>query len=634
MHGSDPSELKELEARIQANSVHIFGSKPLGALAMRLNILATIDFLALKTTCFRLNMDGAPIVYKSDTQRSFMYCGRKFIVTRSPSGLKIGDKVEGRYLNGNWYPAVISSKNSNGTFTLDWQDGDTQDRIKKTTEIRIRNETKQVINEQDQTQVVCRGGEEQCTSCKYSQLYPHRFLTKKKNAQWIRRLFTLAKEKTLQNIFDGQDISERNSYERTPLHLASISGRHDAVLALVNINADMNVTDKDQKSPLDSAGNIRCSEMLKLLGADNWTPLMVAAEKGEEKFNVYMQYRNSLICLNQQITFETSFVEHVGKNISTKDMGWKWGFVDKTSMQIDENGLSVKRIGEDSEYSCAVGNLLLSSGIHKWAIYVENVETMWVGIARGVEEEENGLSSSPGECGEYMLVFESDGSEPVVLGENMPSFLKVDKRNEDAEDKSENGSESRETRSEEPDGEEQNEEEDQEDCSDGEEDNRSSNSVGGYGINFTSNQTIEFELDMDERTLKVRVDGGLQAVARNIDSEGIRPFICLGCFESAKILFNSEISHDRLGNINISADDRDKAFDNKMWTPEMNKIMLKHPNSGNIHSFCLIVIRKRSWHTRDTIPDQSAINTMFSFDHIDKGITRLKVLNLQISLQA
>ena len=98
----------------------------------------------------------------------------------------------------------------------------------------------------------------------------------------------IVKEKTVQNIQCGHDISARNSYDRTPLHLASMSGQYDAILALVNLNADLNVIDKDQKSPLDLAGNIRCSEMLKLLGADQWTPLMVAAEKGEEKVDVYL----------------------------------------------------------------------------------------------------------------------------------------------------------------------------------------------------------------------------------------------------------------------------------------------------------------------------------------------------------
>jgi hypothetical protein len=600
MNGSDPSELKELEAQIQARSADILGNKTVGALATRLSILATVDFLALKTICFQLNMDGAPIVHRRKEQNYVMYCGRKFFITGSP-GFKIGDKVEGQYLNGRWYPAVISSKNSNGTFTLDWQDGDPQDRTKKTAEIRLRNETKQVINEPERSEAVCSEDGEQCPCCKYSQLYPQRFLTKKKNAQFLRRLFHLVKEKTHQIVFNGQDISAKNSYDRTALHLASIRGQQDALLALVNLNADLNVTDQDQQSPLDLAGNIRCSEMLKLLGADKWTPLMVAAENGEEKVEMYMQYRNALICLHKQISFEPSFVELVDRNIVTKEMGWAWGFLEKTSMHLDENGMQVKRISQDSEYSGAVGSRLLGSGIHKWAIYVENVERMWIGIARGVEDAENGLSSSPGEHGIFMLVFESDGSDPVVCGENIPSFLKVGDGTEDAEDTSDKGSESRDSNSDNEERDEESEGGDQEDRSDEEDDNRSSHSVRGYGIKFTSNQTIEFELDMDARTLKVRVDGVLRAVARNIDVEGVRPYMCMSCFESATILFNSEISSDSMGNTSISADDNERAFDNKLWSPELNRIMSKHPNSGTLHlsSFYFVELRPWLWKTRN-----------------------------------
>jgi hypothetical protein len=687
MLGSDPLELKELETRIRTSSAHVFGNKPLGALVTRLNVLATIDFLALKTMCFLLNMDGIPVVHGRDkvitnihreqviteagpsglnvgdkveglykarrwypaiissknpdgtftldwedgdsqdrikkpeevrlindtTQvvkeqeqiqagtpnvrrankpNSSFYCGRMFTVIPS-SGLKIGDKVEGLYKNRRWYPAVISSKNSDGTFTVDWQDGDSQDRIKKPEEVRLIKNTKPVIMEQEQIQVVCSEDGEQCISCSYSQLYPHRFLLKKKNAQLIRRLFNLVKERTIKDVLSGHDFSARNGYDLTPLHFASKSGWHDAVLALVNNGADLNVKDKDQNSPLDLASNVRCSEMLKLLGADKWTPLMVAAEKGDEKIEVYMHYRNALISLHKQLPFEPSFVEIVDKTVLTKEMQWNWGYVEKNSMQIDESCMSVARISENSGYSSAVGSKLLSSGIHKWAIHVENVQSMWVGIARGVENAENGLSSSPGEKGEYMLAFGSDGNDPVIFGENLPSFHKVDKQKDgDEDDASDTGSQSRESHadSEEPD-EEQSGGGEEENSSDEEGDDRSSMSVAGYGINFTSNQTIELELDLDTHTLKVRVDGRLQAIARNVDSKGVRPFVCMGSFESAKILFNSEICRGSLDNIDlISADDKGKAFDNKLWTPELNTIMSKHPNSGASRFFLVELV--------------------------------------------
>ncbi len=70
------------------------------------------------------------------------------------------------------------------------------------------------------------------------------------------------------------DINARNGYDSTPIHFASKSCWQDAALTLVNIRADLNVADKDQKSPLDLA---ETSGVLTL-EADKWTPLMLAAE--------------------------------------------------------------------------------------------------------------------------------------------------------------------------------------------------------------------------------------------------------------------------------------------------------------------------------------------------------------------
>ena len=52
---------------------------------------------------------------------------------------KAGDAVDGLYKNGKWYPAVIDKKNDNGTYTLNWNDGDTADRIKAAKDIRRRD---------------------------------------------------------------------------------------------------------------------------------------------------------------------------------------------------------------------------------------------------------------------------------------------------------------------------------------------------------------------------------------------------------------------------------------------------------------------------------------------------------------
>ena len=51
----------------------------------------------------------------------------------------VGDKVEGKYRNGCWYPAVVAAEKSDGTFELRWDDGDSQDRIKGPGELRRRD---------------------------------------------------------------------------------------------------------------------------------------------------------------------------------------------------------------------------------------------------------------------------------------------------------------------------------------------------------------------------------------------------------------------------------------------------------------------------------------------------------------
>ena len=44
--------------------------------------------------------------------------------------------MEGRYQNGKWYPAMIATLDTDGTYTLLWDDGDTKDRVKGPEEVR------------------------------------------------------------------------------------------------------------------------------------------------------------------------------------------------------------------------------------------------------------------------------------------------------------------------------------------------------------------------------------------------------------------------------------------------------------------------------------------------------------------
>jgi len=60
--------------------------------------------------------------------------------------VKVGDHVEGLYKNGFWYKATIVKMNGDGTYTLRWADGGTQDTVKP--ESKIRRSTKYTVGEQ------------------------------------------------------------------------------------------------------------------------------------------------------------------------------------------------------------------------------------------------------------------------------------------------------------------------------------------------------------------------------------------------------------------------------------------------------------------------------------------------------
>ena len=53
-----------------------------------------------------------------------------------PNEFRVGDKVDGRYKNNRWYPAVIAEKKPDGSFVLNWDDNDSQDRVKSAKDLR------------------------------------------------------------------------------------------------------------------------------------------------------------------------------------------------------------------------------------------------------------------------------------------------------------------------------------------------------------------------------------------------------------------------------------------------------------------------------------------------------------------
>ncbi len=58
------------------------------------------------------------------------------VIAEDAAEFAVGDTVRGLYKNGRWYDAAIAEVHIDGSYTLDWADGDVQDRVKRKSHIR------------------------------------------------------------------------------------------------------------------------------------------------------------------------------------------------------------------------------------------------------------------------------------------------------------------------------------------------------------------------------------------------------------------------------------------------------------------------------------------------------------------
>ena len=92
---------------------------------------------------------------------------------------------------------------------------------------------------------------------------------------------------------DNADIEEKNNYNWTPLHVASLNGHSEVVKLLLDKKADIEAKQKDEGTPLHLASQNGHLEVVKLLldkKADieaktnlGHTPLHLASEKGHSE---------------------------------------------------------------------------------------------------------------------------------------------------------------------------------------------------------------------------------------------------------------------------------------------------------------------------------------------------------------
>jgi hypothetical protein len=83
------------------------------------------------------------------------------------------------------------------------------------------------------------------------------------------------------SIYEGRDINAQNRAQCTALHIAAKNGHVRALQALIHAKADVNMLNQDGQSSLDITNDEHCADVLKAAGADGWTELIIAAEKGQ-----------------------------------------------------------------------------------------------------------------------------------------------------------------------------------------------------------------------------------------------------------------------------------------------------------------------------------------------------------------
>ena len=376
------------------------------------------------------------------------------------------------------------------------------------------------------------------------------------------------------------DVNMQSKDGSTPLHLAAQHGRREIMSSLLNAKADLKLLDSLGRSPFDVAdalihlpechkhalSHVRdhkdygcnlCSRIivdgvcyscskcgydmcmtcfkqqkagcrlnLQLQGADGWTLLMIAAERGAHEVDMYLRYREALLCVRNRSEFPKWFHDFVHHYEDLQQMDWTWCECEPSSMSTADNNLTVQKVHDSPDYSCAVGSYEFIQGIHVWKILVKNVRAMWLGIARGVEEQ-GGLGSYPGNQSEYLLAFGSTDGEPVASG-FAPAIEKF------------------------------------------------------VSTGFSSGQEIVFELDMNEHTLKMSVDGNLAVNAKEISDKGLRAYVCMDYEESATIISRTAILSNIHEHNSRAESDWEIGFHNSAWTEEGDDLLSKEVADGEI----------------------------------------------------
>jgi ankyrin repeat protein len=301
---------------------------------------------------------------------------------------------------------------------------------------------------------------------------------------------------------DIQDCSKK-----TALHFAALSGSVTTVRTLLQASADINSKDDQNKSPLDFASSNDVIYVLKTVGSNGWTPLMVSAQRNKECFDGILKLvdcfqNHSSTWLQNDLKKLSNLKEHPEKwhwDVDSNDPGYE-------NLHFEAEKMKVVKQGDYPDYSCVVGSMAFDEGIHTWEIRVQNVQSMWVGIA--VDAERTCFDRPPGyslKCTAMIAFYSNDhGCDPFLFAGNG-----ANSNSKEASMRLKNG---------------------------GEKEGfylKKRDSVTSF--RYTSGQLLGFELDTISKQLKFKINGRLVAVVDNVQQQRFKPFVCMDYFESIEL---------------------------------------------------------------------------------------------------
>ena len=323
------------------------------------------------------------------------------------------------------------------------------------------------------------------------------------------------------------EIEALDSSGFTPLCTAAKYGKFKAVQTIAekaNLAIKVQTGDSLLKSILDLTADTECARFLKGLGVDGWTPLMTAVEKGCYSVIKYLRSRECVLCIRDSEIFPSWFhkeFEHYFNIESEPEKSHlKWGEHEQQNLIVDEQRRTVSKERDRPDYSSVLADVTFGSGVHRWKVKVNNVQSMWIGVARGVHGQEQ-LSMHPRsstysgnqEEERLILAFGPRYSETIFVGNKKPNFTFF--RTE----------------------------------------------------SYQSGSTIEFELDSFDLSLKCWVDDELMVIASNLECKELSPYACMDYNESIELLSSSSFAlPKRTSSLNEPLKDTMICLHNANWS--------------------------------------------------------------------